>query len=98
MQPLSIFADEATEGFIVFTLGSVVPVSSLPKHIIQTFLNVFAKLPLRVVWRWDAPIPDDTPSNIMMVKWLPQQDLLGKHLSFIGVDGSDFCDPNILHY
>ncbi|XP_046443557.1 UDP-glycosyltransferase UGT5-like isoform X2 [Daphnia pulex] len=74
---LKTFADEAKDGFIVFTLGSFVSVSTMPKETVDTFIRVFSKLPQRVVWKWEADIPQGVPSNIMMVDWLPQQDLLG---------------------
>ena len=78
MQKFQVFADEATNGFIVFTLGSFVPVSSMPKEILETFINVFAKIPQKVIWKWEAEKPENIPSNVLMVDWLPQQDLLGK--------------------
>ncbi len=49
----------------------------MPKDILQVFLNVFAKLPQRVIWKWEADIPDNISPNVMMTKWLPQQDLFG---------------------
>ena len=77
-QGLKEFADEAKEGLVIFTLGSFVPVSSMPKEVVDTFIRVFSKLPQRVVWKWEVEIPQNIPANIQMVKWLPQQDLLGK--------------------
>ncbi|XP_057375387.1 UDP-glycosyltransferase UGT5-like [Daphnia carinata] len=71
------FADEAKDGFIVLTLGSFVSVSSMPQELVDTFMRVFSKLPQRVIWKWEATIPANIPPNVMMVDWLPQQDLLG---------------------
>lgn len=72
-----MFADEAQDGFIVFTLGSFVSVSSMPQDLVDTFMRVFSKLPQRVIWKWEANIPAKIPPNVMMVDWIPQQDLLG---------------------
>ena len=72
------FADGAEDGLVVFTLGSLIPVSSMPKETIDIFLRVFSKLPQRILWKWEAAIPSDLPKNIKMMKWLPQQDLLGE--------------------
>ena len=77
MQELKEFADGAKFGLVVFTLGSFVPVSSMDKETYETFIRVFSKLPQRVVWKWEAEVPPNIPANIKMVKWLPQQDLLG---------------------
>jgi glucuronosyltransferase len=71
------FADEAKDGFIIFTLGSLVPVSEMPEEDLKAFMGAFAKIPRKVIWKWEAEIPANLPSNIMMTKWLPQQDLLG---------------------
>ena len=72
------FADEAEDGFIVFTLGSLVSVSEMPEEDLKAFLKAFAKLPQKVIWKWESEIPPNLPPNIMMTKWLPQQDLLGR--------------------
>jgi glucuronosyltransferase len=74
---LKTFADEAKDGFIVFTLGSFVSVSTMPEETVDTFIRVFSQLPQRVIWKWESDIPQGLPFNIMMINWLPQQDLLG---------------------
>ncbi|XP_057375386.1 UDP-glycosyltransferase UGT5-like [Daphnia carinata] len=74
---LKQIADEASDGFIVFTLGSMIKATSIPPVILQTFLNVFSKLPQRVIWKWEGDVPEATPPNVVMADWLPQQDLLG---------------------
>lgn len=49
----------------------------MPKPLLQMFLKAFARLPLQVIWKWEAQLPDNVPVNVIMTKWLPQQDLLG---------------------
>ena len=72
------FADGAHAGFIVFTLGSSIPVSSMPTHIVEMFVRVFARIPQRVFWKWEkTSIQDNLSDNVKIVDWLPQQDLLG---------------------
>ena len=78
-QPLKTFADEADKGFILFTLGSLIKVSSMPAKTLQAFLDAFSKLELKIICKWEAEIPTNLPTNILMVKWLPQQDLLGNY-------------------
>jgi glucuronosyltransferase len=55
----------------------------MSKETLQAFINAFSKLPQRVIWKWEAEIPVNLPSNIMMTKWLPQQDLLGMVFPFL---------------
>ena len=73
------FADGAHAGFIVLTFGSVIPVSSMPTHIVEMFVRVFARIPQRVFWKWEkGSVQGKLTDNVMIVDWLPQQDLLGK--------------------
>jgi len=73
------YVKEAGEdGFIIFTLGSVSSSEFMPKKHVDTFLKTFARLPQKVVWKWDSDKkPANVPSNVLLAKWLPQQDLLG---------------------
>ena len=77
MQPFKTLADDAKEGFVVFSLGSAIPVSSMPKETFEAFMKTFAKLKQRIFCKWEGELPDKIPSNIFLSKWLPQQDLLG---------------------
>ena len=40
-------------------------------------LGAFGKLRQKVLWKWETEVMDDKPSNVMLHKWLPQQDVLG---------------------
>ncbi|XP_033333679.2 UDP-glycosyltransferase UGT5 [Megalopta genalis] len=72
---LQRFVDNAAEGFIYFSLGSNVMSSSMPKETLQIFLDVFSKLPYKVVWKFEKDMPNK-PDNIYTGKWLPQQSIL----------------------
>ena len=76
-QELQIFADGANQGFIIFTLGSFIPMTSMPQDALDAFLRVFAKIPQRVIWKWDGQKLENASDNILFIDWLPQQDLLG---------------------
>ncbi|XP_068184608.1 UDP-glucuronosyltransferase-like [Antennarius striatus] len=66
--------DSGEDGFIVFTLGSMVP--SMPDQMAKQFFDAFQQIPQRVVWRYTG-VPLEEPSkNIRLLKWLPQNDLL----------------------
>lgn len=65
------------DGFIVFSLGSIVKAVHMPESVREAFLQSFSKLKQRVIWKWekDGGMPN-LPSNVKLVKWLPQQELL----------------------
>ncbi len=50
----------------------------MPEHVRRAFVQTFSKLKERVIWKWekDEGMPD-LPKNVKLVKWAPQQDLLG---------------------
>ncbi|XP_052461754.1 UDP-glucuronosyltransferase isoform X3 [Carassius gibelio] len=75
-------------GFVVFTLGSMV--SQLPEAKARVFFEAFRQIPQRVLWRYTGPVPEDAPKNVKLMKWLPQNDLLGhpKVKAFITHGGS----------
>lgn len=66
----------AKHGVIFFSLGSVVQTSTLPDSMKKMFLNTFAKLKQKVLWKWDGEM-ENLPPNVKISKWLPQQDILG---------------------
>ncbi|XP_051563930.1 UDP-glucuronosyltransferase-like isoform X1 [Myxocyprinus asiaticus] len=75
-------------GFVVFTLGSMV--SQLPEAKAKEFFEAFRQIPQRVLWRYTGPVPENAPKNVKLMKWLPQNDLLGhpKVKAFITHGGS----------
>ncbi|XP_071879141.1 UDP-glycosyltransferase UGT5-like [Bombus fervidus] len=72
---LQVFLDGATNGFIYFSLGSNARSASLPVEIRRVFCDVFAKLPYKVVWKFEEDLPGK-PDNVYIGKWLPQQTIL----------------------
>ncbi|XP_072013472.1 UDP-glucuronosyltransferase 2C1-like [Amphiura filiformis] len=72
-------AGSGDHGFIIFSLGSIIKfLPDAPETRIIT--SVLSKLPQRVVWKHDGPMPPNlgtNNTNIKTMKWLPQNDLLG---------------------
>jgi glucuronosyltransferase len=58
-------------------LRSVLQASLMTEKSRKTFLGVFGKLKQKVLWKWETEEMADKPSNVKLVKWLPQQDILG---------------------
>uniref|UniRef100_A0A671T5F3 UDP-glucuronosyltransferase n=1 Tax=Sinocyclocheilus anshuiensis TaxID=1608454 RepID=A0A671T5F3_9TELE len=84
-------------GIVVFSLGSLV--SSMPKEKAAIFFKAFSMIPQRVLWRYTGEIPDDVPENVKLMKWLPQNDLLGhpKAKAFITHGGTHGIYEGICH-
>ncbi|XP_057374694.1 UDP-glucosyltransferase 2-like [Daphnia carinata] len=79
-QPLSQDLEEFVSnpfGFVLFAVGSMLPMEIMPEHLIQSFIHAFSRLPQRVIWQWKGKIRTDLPANVLAIPWLPQQDLLG---------------------
>ncbi|XP_073847615.1 UDP-glycosyltransferase UGT5-like isoform X2 [Musca autumnalis] len=75
-QDLQTFLDEATDGAIFFSLGSNVQSKDMPLEKMHIFLDVFASLKQRVIWKFENESIPDMPKNILIRKWLPQSDIL----------------------
>lgn len=66
-------------GFILFGVGSIIRMDEMPKPMLDVFIRVFSRLEQRVIWQWrGANRPANLSDNILLLDWLPQQDLLGK--------------------
>ncbi|XP_060863384.1 UDP-glucosyltransferase 2-like isoform X2 [Metopolophium dirhodum] len=69
------FIESSPHGVIVFTLGSVVAVSSIPETIRNNIIKVLSQVPQRVLLKYEDEMIDK-PENIMIKKWFPQRDIL----------------------
>ncbi|XP_047113325.1 UDP-glycosyltransferase UGT5-like [Schistocerca piceifrons] len=75
-QDVQEWLDGATEGAIIFSLGTNVLSSTMPPEKRRAFLDAFSQLPQRVLWKWEKDDATDLPPNVKMSKWLPQQSVL----------------------
>lgn len=67
----------SADGFILFALGGNIKSSELSPEKIQLFFRVFSRLKQNIVWKFESDeVPVEKPSNVLMIKWLPQVDLL----------------------
>jgi glucuronosyltransferase len=69
--------DNSTQGFILFSLGTNVKSSKLPKERIAAILKVLSKLKVKVLWKFETEELPGRPENVKISKWLSQQDVLG---------------------
>ncbi|XP_072037321.1 UDP-glucuronosyltransferase 2B7-like [Amphiura filiformis] len=78
------------DGVLLFTMGTTTQGAN--KEFANIFAKAFAQVPHKVIWKLSGDPPEDTPSNVMVTKWLPQNDLLGHpktkiHVSHCGLNG-----------
>ncbi|XP_026825516.1 uncharacterized protein LOC105278060 [Ooceraea biroi] len=77
-EDLRQFLDDATEGFIYVSLGTTVSCDNLPTEIVGNFIQVFSKLPYKIVWKYECDELPGKLDNAFISKWFPQQGVLGK--------------------
>merc|ERR1719153_221947 len=76
-QNLQQILEEAPKGVILVSFGSAVKPSQMTKERRAIFLEVFSQLEeYTIIWKWDEEEVEGLPSNVVLSKWLPQQDLL----------------------
>ncbi|XP_036447446.1 UDP-glucuronosyltransferase 2A2-like [Colossoma macropomum] len=95
---LQEFVDGSGEhGLIVMSLGTLV--KGLPIDITSEIAAAFAQLPQRVIWRHLGERPNNLGNNTLLVKWLPQNDLLGhpKTRLFVTHGGTNGVYESIYH-
>ncbi|XP_044213785.1 UDP-glucuronosyltransferase 2C1-like isoform X1 [Thunnus albacares] len=84
-------------GIIMMTLGTLV--GKLPEDIAEEIAAAFAQMPQKVVWRYMGQRPANLGNNTLLVKWLPQNDLLGhpKTRVFVTHGGTNGVQEAIYH-
>ncbi|KAI4876442.1 hypothetical protein NFI96_010327 [Prochilodus magdalenae] len=95
---LQTFVDGSGEhGIIIMSLGTLV--KGLPIAITSEIAAAFAQLPQRVIWRHLGERPNNLGNNTLLVKWLPQNDLLGhpKTRLFVSHGGTNGVYEAIYH-
>lgn len=74
-EDLKQFMDDAPNGVVYFSLGSVIQGESLQDGVVKAMVKTFGKLKMKVLWKWNEHI-EGLPSNVKIGKWFPQQDIL----------------------
>ncbi|KAG8006276.1 UDP-glucuronosyltransferase 2B15 [Nibea albiflora] len=84
-------------GVVVMSLGTIV--SALPPEVTESIAAAFARLPQKVVWRFEGEKPSSLGNNTLLLKWLPQKDLLGhpKTRAFVAHGGTNGMYEAIYH-
>ncbi|CAK1582726.1 unnamed protein product [Parnassius mnemosyne] len=86
---LKKFIEEAENGIIYISFGSVIRSSSLPSDKLEAVLGAMRELPQRFVWKWENKTMHVDKNKLYTFDWLPQVDILGhpKTLAFFSHAG-----------
>ncbi|XP_029688316.1 UDP-glucuronosyltransferase 2B31-like isoform X1 [Takifugu rubripes] len=84
-------------GVVVMSLGTLL--GDLGPELSEIIASAFANLPQKVVWRHIGERPTSLGNNTMLVKWLPQNDILGhpKTKLFMSHGGTTLIYEAIYH-
>ncbi|XP_006824685.2 UDP-glucuronosyltransferase 2B20-like, partial [Saccoglossus kowalevskii] len=92
------FVESAVEGIVVFTLGSQANIGEdLEKA--TKFVKAFARLPQKVIMKYEGNPPNGLGENTKLSSWIPQNDLLGhpNTKAFISHGGINGVNEAIYH-
>ncbi|XP_063606320.1 UDP-glycosyltransferase UGT5-like [Penaeus indicus] len=62
-------------GVVYFSLGSTNQGIAIPRHYRDILLQAFRRIDQRVLWK-NVEGVGDVPENVLVTKWIPQQDVL----------------------
>jgi len=75
---LKQFLDNAGhKNTVFFSLGSIIKSSQMSPEFLEMIVNAFNELPYSIIWKYEGERPANLSSNVIVRKWIPQQDLLG---------------------
>ena len=75
-QDLETFINEAKDGVVYCSLGSLLRAETLPKDKMEAFTSSFSGIPQRVIWKIDPIV--ELSDNVMANKWYPQFEILSE--------------------
>lgn len=75
-QDIKLEIENSKNGVVYFSLGSNVKSVNIPQRVRNLLMDTFAKLPYKVLWKYEGEELPGKPKNVVIRKWLPQQDIL----------------------
>ncbi|XP_052756579.1 UDP-glycosyltransferase UGT5-like, partial [Galleria mellonella] len=67
--------DNAKNGVIYFSMGSILKSKDMPNEIKKGLLKMFGELEYTVLWKFEETLPG-LPDNVHILQWAPQQSIL----------------------
>ncbi|GAB1860214.1 UDP-glucuronosyltransferase 1-9-like isoform X1 [Camponotus japonicus] len=82
------FLDSAENGAVIISLGTNVNWKSIGVDKLKAVTQALSKLNQRVIWKLEIELSFQKPNNVMVVKWLQQNEILGhKNIKAIWTHG-----------
>lgn len=78
-QDMDQLLNSSPNGVIYFTFGTSIKMDTAPVRLQKAFLEALGKVPQLVLWKYESEILGDLPKNVVIRKWFPQRDILGKY-------------------
>jgi len=76
LQNIREFLDGAKNGAVIISLGTNVNWKSVGLDKLKAVTQALSKLKERVIWKLDIELSFHVPNNVMIVKWLQQNEIL----------------------
>ncbi len=94
---LEEFMQRAIHGVVLVSFGSLM--DAIPTHKFKMLLLAFSNVKPNVIWKYKGDLSENIPEKIKIMKWIPQNDLLGhdKTILFITHGGLNSITEAIYH-
>jgi glucuronosyltransferase len=80
---LQEYLENASNGVILLSLGSLISKDNMDPERLHTLTEAMAQLnEYSILWRWDTEDVPNLPSNVKIMPWVPQRDVLGTNYKF----------------
>lgn len=70
------FINSSPDRIIYFSMGSNVKSKDFPPNTLKMICEVFASLPVKVLWKFEDSVLPGKPKNVYISPWFPQSDIL----------------------